>query len=126
MASKQSGGKPETGDILNAGAAQRMETPIDFTHLARQTMDDADLQREVLAIFIQQAQIARLELPAAMAEQRRPLAHKLKGAAQAVGAFAVADCAARLMEQPDDVEALRRIDGLLDATIGYVADFLAR
>jgi len=98
--------------------------PIDTAHLAQMTMDDADLQREVLLIFIEQLSAARLEIPSVQGEDRKRLAHKLKGAARAVGAFALSDCAERLMEHPDDTEALQRLD-LLASEAGRFAQVLA-
>ncbi len=69
--------------------------PIDFEHLKRMTLDDAGLEQEVLAMFAAQSAqlIGRLaDLP----EDAPTLAHTLKGSARAIGAFAVADAAARL------------------------------
>ena len=69
--------------------------PIDFEHLKRMTLDDAGLEQEVLAMFAAQSAqlIGRLaDLP----EDAPSLAHTLKGSARAIGAFAVADAAARL------------------------------
>jgi HPt (histidine-containing phosphotransfer) domain-containing protein len=69
--------------------------PIDFEHLKRMTLDDAGLEQEVLAMFV--AQSARLM--AALATRPADagaLAHTLKGSARAIGAFGVAETAARL------------------------------
>ena len=69
--------------------------PIDFEHLKRMTLDDAGLEQEVLAMFV--AQSARLM--AALATRPADagaLAHTLKGSARAIGAFGVAQAAARL------------------------------
>ena len=69
--------------------------PIDFQHLKRITLGDASLEQEVLAMFA--AQSARLIGQLATVPADRPaLAHTLKGSARAIGAFAVADAAARL------------------------------
>ena len=97
-----------------SGGKNMASAPIDITHLAQQTMNDAELQREVLRIFIDQLAAARREIPAAEGEDRTRLAHILKGAARAVGAFALSDCAERLMLQPDDAQALKQLDGLAD------------
>ncbi len=69
--------------------------PIDLDHLKRMTLGDSGLEQEVLAMF--SAQSARLvgELAARPAEAPA-LVHTLKGSARAIGAFAVADAAARL------------------------------
>jgi HPt (histidine-containing phosphotransfer) domain-containing protein len=69
--------------------------PIDFEHLNRMTLDDAGLEQEVLAMFV--AQSAKLvSTLATMPSDAGALAHTLKGSARAIGAFAVADAAARL------------------------------
>jgi HPt (histidine-containing phosphotransfer) domain-containing protein len=69
--------------------------PIDFEHLNRMTLGDAGLEQEVLAMFV--AQSARLmRTLATIPPDAGELAHTLKGSAQAIGAFAVADAAARL------------------------------
>jgi HPt (histidine-containing phosphotransfer) domain-containing protein len=72
--------------------------PIDLTHLARMTLGNESLEREVLEMF--SAQSAKLlGALADMPPDARALAHTLKGSARAIGAFAVADAAARLETQ---------------------------
>ncbi|MGF3027459.1 Hpt domain-containing protein [Methylobacterium aquaticum] len=80
-----------------------METLLDRAHLDRQTFGDADLAREVLALFAEQC--ARLMpdlVPPRIAgadpapEARADLAHTLKGSALGVGADRVAALAGRL------------------------------
>lgn len=93
--------------------------PINFDHLRQMTMGDASLEQEVLAMFAAQStelieKIVRL--PPNVAE----LAHKLKGSAQAVGAFRVADAAEWLVdvvrEGSDNAEALMTLtDAVLEA-----------
>jgi HPt (histidine-containing phosphotransfer) domain-containing protein len=69
--------------------------PIDFEHLKRMTLDDAGLEQEVLAMFA--AQSAKLMAALAAGPADAPtLAHTLKGSARAIGAFGVAEAAARL------------------------------
>jgi HPt (histidine-containing phosphotransfer) domain-containing protein len=69
--------------------------PLDLSHLQRMTLGDAGLEREVLAMF--SAQTARLIVSlAALPADAGALAHTLKGSASAIGAFAVAEAAARL------------------------------
>ncbi|RST87969.1 Hpt domain-containing protein [Aquibium carbonis] len=67
--------------------------PVDLTHLARQTMGDRDLEREVLALFLNQARIVGDRMDAATLPERVMLAHGLKGSARSIGAFRVADIA---------------------------------
>jgi HPt (histidine-containing phosphotransfer) domain-containing protein len=77
--------------------------PIDFEHLKRMTLGDAGLEHEVLAMFAAQSAkligtLANLPKNASKnASKDAPaLAHTLKGSARAIGAFGVADAAARL------------------------------
>lgn len=72
-----------------------IDSPLDLDHLSRMTLGDAELEQEVLAMFAEQA----VRLVAAMATlpaEAGALAHKLKGSARGIGAFAVADAAASL------------------------------
>jgi HPt (histidine-containing phosphotransfer) domain-containing protein len=69
--------------------------PIDLAHLRRTTFGDAGLEREVLGMFLKQA----ARLLGALADSSPDagaLAHTLTGAARAIGAFCVADCASSL------------------------------
>ncbi len=76
-------------------AALPRDGPIDLAHLARMSLGDAALEREVLSLFV--AQSAKLIAAlATLPQDARELAHKLKGSARAIGAFAVADAAAGL------------------------------
>jgi HPt (histidine-containing phosphotransfer) domain-containing protein len=95
--------------------------PIDLDHLARQTMGDADLQAEVLAMFVEQA---RMLCDGIMAEtgldQRGALLHRLNGSARAIGAWRVAELAGRLERtdmSPEDAAALRVA---VEAAIGRI------
>ena len=69
---------------------------LDFDHLERQTMGDADLAREVLRLFVEQAQrvVARLAGPVGGEERSRHF-HTLAGSARGIGAWQVASLASR-------------------------------
>ena len=69
--------------------------PIDIEHLHRMTLGDASLEREVLAMFSAQA-ASLVGVLAALPADAGALAHTLKGAALAIGAFGVADAAGDL------------------------------
>jgi HPt (histidine-containing phosphotransfer) domain-containing protein len=69
--------------------------PIDIDHLRRMTLGDASLEHEVLAMFSAQA-VGLIGALAMLPRDAGALAHKLKGSARAIGAFQVADAAARL------------------------------
>ena len=69
--------------------------PIDFDHLRRMTLGDPAIEQEVLAMFSAQT-VTLLHKLAALPADSSVLAHTLKGSARAIGAFGVADAAARL------------------------------
>jgi HPt (histidine-containing phosphotransfer) domain-containing protein len=69
--------------------------PIDFEHLARMTLGDPALECEVLTMFSAQSADLVGQLGGLPAEAGN-IAHTLKGSARAIGAFTVAEAAARL------------------------------
>ena len=69
--------------------------PIDIAHLERMALGNADLQREVLAMFSAQA-ASLIGTLGTLPSDARALVHTLKGSARAIGAFRVADAAASL------------------------------
>src|ERR1700751_3268543 len=72
-----------------------IDSPLDLDHLSRMTLGDAELEQEVLAMFAEQA-VRLIAAIAALPVEAGALAHKLKGSARGVGAFAVGGAAARL------------------------------
>ncbi len=66
--------------------------PLDLAHLARMTLGDAALERQVLGLFASQS-VNLIEKLAALPAEAGALAHTLKGSARAIGAFRVAECA---------------------------------
>ncbi len=82
-------------------AAPVLADVVDTAHLARYTMGDEKLERELLRMFATQAEelLAMLE-NAGGQEAWRMAAHTLKGAARAIGAFPIAEEAARLEHLP--------------------------
>lgn len=79
--------------------------PIDLVHLAAQTAGDKSLEAEVLQLFARQARTALHELAVADDTGIKATAHRLKGAASAVGAFGVAEMAGALEEGKIDAPA---------------------
>lgn len=86
----------------STGPCPSSTRPIDLVHLAKQTMGDKALEIEVLQIFARQARSCLAELSTADVVQAKAVAHRLKGAASAVGAHEVAAVAGRLEEGPSD------------------------
>ncbi len=103
--------------------------PIDFAHLSRMTLGDPALECEVLTMFL--AQSARmLDQLARLPPEAGSIAHTLKGSARAIGAFAVAEAAARLEVAAGEAgSAAVALEGLRDAVAeaqGAIEVFLRR
>jgi HPt (histidine-containing phosphotransfer) domain-containing protein len=105
-------------------------TVLDRAHLARMTFGDQALAREVLSLFVRQTKALLTELSAAGPEAAASLAHRMKGSAKGVGAWAVA-AAAEMVERAafSDPQALAAdIAALRDAieeVNGAISDLLA-
>jgi HPt (histidine-containing phosphotransfer) domain-containing protein len=76
--------------------------PVDLVHLANQTMGDKNLENEVLQMFTRQARRALADIAGAEPAAVAAAAHRLKGAAGAVGAFRVSAAAQRLEDNAND------------------------
>jgi HPt (histidine-containing phosphotransfer) domain-containing protein len=90
---------------------------IDIEHLHRMTLGDASLEREVLAMFSAQA-ASLIGSISALPADLGALAHTLKGAARAIGAFGVADAAS-------DLEAQIQQDGDPGQALAELGDAVA-
>jgi HPt (histidine-containing phosphotransfer) domain-containing protein len=81
-----------------AAESDRRPTAIDETHLARMTLGDRRLEREVLEIFVRQTTIMLNRIVGAEPALAAAAAHTLNGSARGIGAWRVAR-AAELLEQ---------------------------
>jgi HPt (histidine-containing phosphotransfer) domain-containing protein len=100
-----------------AASAASGERPIDLVHLARMTLGERSLEREVLALFDRQAEMLLPRIRRGDRAVAAASAHTLKGSAVGIGAFGVAR-AAEAVEQARDA-AFR------DATFAAAIDTLA-
>ena len=71
------------------------DRPIDLVHLARATDGDESLEAELLGMFDRQSEklVERVRLADLPRRARGDIAHRLRGSALAIGAFAVAEAA---------------------------------
>lgn len=98
------------------------EYPLDLAHLARQTLGDEALEREVLRLFAEQAEDLRARIATAGDEERRRLAHRLTGAARGIGAFRLAECAAQLEVDAAATATVDRLLLLIDDALAVVKE----
>lgn len=119
---------PGPGGIA-AGPEGGAVAPIDRKHLARFTLGDAGLEREILGLFIAQLPLTVEQLRFATTERDwHVYAHTLKGSAQAVGAIRVAKLAFVAEKMgwrvggPEREAILAEIDGAVAEVEAYLAD----
>jgi len=79
-----------------AAAGDRKPTAIDEDHLARMTLGDRRLEREVLEIFLRQTTIMLGRIVGTEPALAVAAAHTLTGSARGIGAWRVARAAERL------------------------------
>lgn len=102
-------------------AAGSAPQPLDLVHLARQTLGDQALSREVLALFADQARSFKAEVAHASIPERLRLAHTLKGSARGIGAFPLAAGVALLEQRPGDEGVLSMLASLVDEVCAFIA-----
>ncbi len=105
---------------------------VDIAHLSRYTGGDAGVTAEVLRLFIKQTAelLDRLDASLARGDAKtwREVTHSLKGAARAIGAFQLADAAAKAEEAGTDkaARALKEMRARAYAVAQFVEAYLAR
>lgn len=107
---------------LSAGPNEGGDSqPVDLAHLARQTLGDQALSREVLALFVDQATLFKAQIVHASIPERLRLAHTLKGSARGIGAFPLAAGVAMLEQRPGDQAVLSMLASLVDEVCSFIA-----
>lgn len=105
--------------------AEAAAQPVDRAHLARYTMGDPDLEREVLELFASQTWKTIAELREAETDRAwHVAAHTLKGSARAVGAWRVAreaELAERVGGASDRTAAVDTIERIEEAAMEATA-----
>src|SRR5215470_11724424 len=103
-----------------------LERPIDLVHLARMTLGERSLEREVLQLFDRQAAILLGRMQTAPAEALGALAHTLKGSARAIGAARVARAAEALefAAPADTARALAALGIATEEARAFITDLL--
>jgi len=128
---KDMASKPMARAETSAERRQTSSRPVDLVHLSRFTLGDLALEREVLRLFCTQSFLCLDQLRAAQSgKDWIDAAHSLKGSAQAIGAWGVADCAERAERLREENMAQGRsqyiaeIDSALRETHVFIASLL--
>jgi hypothetical protein len=94
--------------------------PIDLVHLARQTSGDKALEIEVLQTFARQARVCMNVLAGGQSDVISSTAHRLKGAASAIGAFRVSDAAEALENGVGDAGQIAKLGAAVLETENFI------
>jgi hypothetical protein len=104
----------------SAGPCPSKHRPIDLVHLAKQTMGDKALEIEVLQMFARQARACLQEIASGEAARVGAAAHRLKGAASAVGAFRVSEAAEAVEGGGGDAAAVAALGAAVLDTENFI------
>ncbi|NVP57073.1 Hpt domain-containing protein [Mycoplana rhizolycopersici] len=104
-----------------ACAGTKPAPAVDLDHLARQTMGDDDIRREVLILFVEVADGVLAELATADEANRGALAHRLLGAARGIGAHSVAAAAQVLEDEPASSRGLSDLAEAVSSAKAFIA-----
>ena len=107
------------------------ERPVDLVHLARQTLGDRSLEREILQLFLRQSEICLARLRGA-ADQAvwTATVHSIKGSARGIGAWRVARAAetaealGRPVRGPDEAKLLDALEAEIEAARAFISNLL--
>ena len=103
------------------------DRPIDLVHLARITLGDRGLEREVLQLFDRQSTLLIARMRAAAPDAIAHHAHTMKGSARGIGAWRVAR-AAEALELAGGVDevagALDQLAAASDEACALIAELL--
>jgi HPt (histidine-containing phosphotransfer) domain-containing protein len=94
---------------------------VDLAHLARMTLGEKQLEREVLELFERQADMLLAHMAADDPRRLGALAHTLAGSASGIGAWKVAE-AATALERAAVVPGTAALAGLIDHLAAAVAE----
>src|SRR5687768_3799401 len=117
-------------DPVAASSLAAVETPIDVTHLARMTLGDTSLEREVLQLFDRQAGILLARMQQVTPTAAAAYAHTLKGSSSGIGAFKVAraaeavENAATRNAEADVTAAISRLGTAISEARAMIAELL--
>jgi HPt (histidine-containing phosphotransfer) domain-containing protein len=113
-------------------SAPNSDRPVDLVHLARYTLGNRSLEREVLGLFHTQSEIYLQRLKEADKDKDwTDAAHTIKGSARGIGAWHVAKIAEAAealsgkTRKSGALEVLRELERLIGEANGYIESLLA-
>lgn len=124
----------ETADCEGQGqtCGENFNRPVDLVHLARYTLGNRSLEREVLGLFHTQSEIYLQRLKEADADKDWvDAAHTIKGSARGIGAWQVARSAEAAealrgkTRKSGSLEVIKELECLIGDANGYIESLLA-
>jgi hypothetical protein len=102
------------------------DRPIDRVHLARMTLGERSLEREVLALFDRQSEMLLPRIRTGAGPVAAASAHTLKGSALGIGAFRVARAAEAVerAQGPELAAAIEALGAAIAETCSEIAQLL--
>lgn len=99
--------------------------PVDLVHLSKQTLGDKDLEIEVLGLFVNQSTLflQRLQSAASVKERKR-VAHTILGSARGLGAWQVAEEAAKFEATCTKKSDCKRLTAAVDNANAYIRELM--
>ncbi len=108
-----------------ADTASKVAYPVDLVHLSRQTLGDRELEKEVLGLFVNQSTLYLKRLQTAKSvKERKSVAHTILGSAKGLGAWQVAEEAARFEEQCSKKTDCKRLANAVDDANAYIREIM--
>ncbi len=123
----------ETADCEGQGqtCGQNFDRPVDLVHLARYTLGNRSLEREVLGLFHTQSEIYLQRLKEAdLDKDWADAAHTIKGSARGIGAWQVARSAEAAealrgeKRKSGSLEVIKELERLIGDANGYIESLL--
>ncbi len=117
-------------DQVAAPSPAAVESAIDIAHLARMTLGDASLEREVLQLYDRQAHMLLARMQQVTPTAAAAYAHTLKGSSSGIGAFKVAraaqavEFAATRNTEADVVAAISHLGTAISEARAMIAELL--
>jgi HPt (histidine-containing phosphotransfer) domain-containing protein len=120
---------PRLVEPISAPSLAPLAAPIDREHLARMTLGERSLEREVLELFDRQSDMLFARMCKSTPEVAAAAAHTLKGSARGVGAWRVANAAeavelAAAGRAAEIKAALGALKAAVDETKAAIAELL--
>ena len=106
-------------------SASKVTYPVDLVHLSRQTLGDRELEKEVLGLFVNQSTLYLKRLQASKSiKERKSVAHTILGSAKGLGAWQVAEEAARFEQQCSKKTDCQRLANAVDDANAYIREIM--